>query len=132
MNQPGSTRVGVGSLSRSNFEKIYNPIALTSPIDIPPIQIAFGVKPSFNKPPVRGAAARASPQPSQYRLIYLPRIVIGARSATYLLAVGARMSSPKVRITMLSQNPQNPLINATLPAPNAYTRIPVATTRRAL
>jgi len=33
--------------------------------------------------------------------------------------VGDRISSPKVKMTMLSQNPQKLLIKATLPTPRA-------------
>ena len=66
-----------------------------------------------------GAAAREKPHASQYRLIYRPRIAVGAKSATNLLAVGTRVSSPKVSTTMLIQKPQKPDINATLPTPSA-------------
>ena len=51
--------------------------------------------------------------------MYRPRMSGGARLAATAVPVGAISSSPIVRITMLSQNPQKPPPNATLPAPIA-------------
>src|SRR5215207_5711610 len=97
-NKGGNQTSATGAVRREETRlstKI--PRVLVNPTSRPPIQMARGAILSLRNPPIIGARVRAIPQPSQCMDIYRPRRLGGARSATYLLAVGTRVSSPNVR-----------------------------------